>query len=262
MSNEAPVYTMTTRKDGRTTRMMICTAVILFLASFSNKATAQDDPEYRMEIGGGLALAAYEGDFNGSILKGWQPRLAINAKYRLNPRMAWGMEISTGMLKGSSKDVKTWYPVLAEHPVDFSTSVTDFTARYEYNFWPFGTGREYLGAKPLTPFFAIGAGLTFTGKPSLKGAAIDNGWETSPEAVVAFQMPIGFGVKYKLKDRLNLTAEWIMHFTGSDKLDGAKDPYGIESSGLFKNTDSYSTLQVSLTYDFWARCKTCHNDRE
>ena len=75
-------------------------------------------------------------------------------------------------------------------------------------------------------------------------------------------MPIGIGVKYKLADRLNLTAEWVMHFTGTDKLDGLHDPYGIRSQGLFKNTDGYSTLQLSLTYEFWERCRTCHNDRE
>ena len=75
-------------------------------------------------------------------------------------------------------------------------------------------------------------------------------------------MPVGLGIKYKLKDRLNLTAEWTMHFTGTDKLDGISDPYGIQSSGLFKNTDCYSALRLSLTYDLWAKCKNCNNDRD
>ncbi len=203
---------------------------------------AQDDPEYRMEIGGGLGLMAYQGDFNGNLMKGMQPMAAIVAKYKMNPRMAWSAQIATGKVKGSSKDVKTWYPEIHDQPIDFSTSLTDFSLRFEYNFWPFGTGKEYLGARRLTPFMAMGAGLAF----------FDH---------VAFQVPIGLGVKYKLKDRLNLTAEWMMHFSGSDKLDGIKDPYDIKSSGLFKNTDCYTTLQVALTYDIWAKCKTCNNDR-
>ena len=73
---------------------------------------------------------------------------------------------------------------------------------------------------------------------------------------------MGAGVKYKIGDRLNLAAEWRVHFTLSDKLDGMTDPYGIKSSGIFKNTDCFSILQVALTYDFWAKCKTCHNDRD
>ena len=74
-------------------------------------------------------------------------------------------------------------------------------------------------------------------------------------------LPIGAGVKYKIGNRLNLTAEWAMRFTLSDKLDGSKDPLGIKSSGLFKNTDGYSVLQIALTYDLWEKCKTCNNDR-
>ena len=78
---------------------------------------------------------------------------------------------------------------------------------------------------------------------------------------MGLNMPIGGGVKYKLADRVNLAAEWTMHFSTNDRLDGVKDPYTIKSSGFFKNTDCYSHLRVSLTYDLWAKCKTCHNDK-
>ena len=208
---------------------------------------AQDEPEYRMEIGGGAGLVAYEGDFNGNLLKGMQPMGALIAKYRMNPRMAWAANLGIGKLKGSSTNVTTWYPELRDNPIEFAATITYLDLRYEYNFWAFGTGQEYHGARPFTPFITLGAGLAFA-KPA--------------ESVTAFQVPIGLGVKYKLRNRLNLTAEWVMHFSGSDRLDGIKDPYGIESSGLFKNTDCYSTLQLTLTYDIWAKCKTCNNDRD
>ena len=205
---------------------------------------AQDDPEYRMEIGGALGLAAYQGDLGGGLLKGMQPMAAASAKYKMNPRMAWNAQLSTGRLKGSSRNVDTWYPELHDSVASFSNQLTSFTVRYEYNFWPYGTGKEYLGARHLTPFMAMGTGLAFTKK------------------TVAGELLFGIGVKYKLTDRMNLAAEWMMHFTGSDKLDNTVDPYGIKSSGLFKNTDSYSTLLVSLTYDIWAKCKTCNNDKD
>ena len=239
-------------------RQLLALLCLLFATMGSR---AQDEPEYRLEVGGGLALAAYEGDFNGSLLRGMQPMAAAVVKYKMNPRMAWAATLGVGRLKGSSKNADTWYPQLNDYPVEFSTPFTSFDVRYEYNFWAFGTGQEYHGARPLTPFFALGAGLTFTGKPKLTYAtaqAVDP--LPTTESTVAFQMPFGLGIKYKLKPRLNLTAEWMMHFTGSDRLDGMEDPYGIKSSGLFKNTDCYSTLQVSLTYDLWAKCKTCMND--
>ncbi|MBQ9356273.1 MAG: outer membrane beta-barrel protein [Prevotella sp.] len=227
-------------------------------------SSAQDDTEYRMEIGGGLGLQTYQGDFSGSIISGMQPMAAIVAKYKSNPRMAWSAQLGFGQLKGSSKDVKTWFPALNANPVDFKTSLTSFSLRYEYNFWPFGTGQEYLGAKPLTPFMAAGIGLAFA-SPKLSGTmpAAENGTPIeAPSSVAAGTLNFAFGVKYKVAPRLNLTAEWAMSFTGTDKIDGIKDPYGIASSGMFKNNDSFSTLQLSLTYDIWAKCKTCHNDFE
>lgn len=34
---------------------------------------AQDDPQYRMEIGAGVGVMTYEGDFNGNVLGDMQP---------------------------------------------------------------------------------------------------------------------------------------------------------------------------------------------
>ena len=53
-----------------------------------------------------------------------------------------------------------------------------------------------------------------------------------------------------------------MHITGSDELDGTRDPYGIKSSGMFKNTDCYGVLGLTLTYDLWQKCPTCNNDKD
>lgn len=211
------------------------------------KASAQTEPEYRMEIGAGLALANYLGDFNGNLLRQPQPMASIVARYKLNPRMAWDFNLGYTRLKGDSDNADTWQPELPEGGLKFSSKLIDAQVRYEYNFWPFGTGKEYHGAQPLTPFIALGLGIA-----SASGDGTGTG----------LQMPIGAGVKYKLADRWNLTLDWIMHFTTLDKIDAAKDPEGIKSSGMFKNTDCYSTLQLSLTYDFWERCRVCHNDND
>ena len=208
---------------------------------------AQEEPEYRMEIGAGAGLAIYYGDFNGKLFRSLQPMGALHAKYKMNPRMAWAANLGATKLKGSSQNVTSGYPDLIENPIEFSSTLVYLDLRYEYNFWAFGTGREYHGARPLSPFITLGAGLAYA---------------KADKSVVALQLPIGLGIKYKLKDRLNLSLEWLVHFSGSDKLDGTVDPYGIKSAGLFKNTDGYGTLQVTLTYDFWEKCKTCNNDRD
>ena len=208
---------------------------------------AQDDPEYRMEIGAGVGLVNYLGDYNGSLFGSLQPMGTLTAKYRSNPRMAGALSISYGQLKGSLADAATWFPRQEELPPTFSHGLIDVSMRMEYNFWAYGTGREYRGARRFAPFITIGLGITHV---------------SATKNVLTGNLPLGLGVKYKMAERLNLTAEWVMHFTGSDKLDDVEDPHGIRSSGLFKNTDCYSALQVTLTYDIWAKCKTCNNDRD
>ena len=165
----------------------------------------------------------------------------------MNPRMALTLTVSAGKLSGSVSDAQTWYPSQQDMKTSFSNTLVDVGMRYEYNFWPYGTGREYRGARPLVPFVALGVGGTFVSGDNSK---------------ITANFPLGVGVKYKVSQRLNLTAEWMMHFSLSDDLDGIKDPYGIKSSGLFKNTDCYSALQLALTYDLWVKCRVCHNDRD
>ena len=229
----------------------------LFAFHISSLPTmAQTEPEYRMELGAGIGMVSYQGDFNASPLENQQPMFTLLAKYRFDPRRALSFNVSYGWLKGSAKDAKTYYPAEAVTgspdaavPLnyDFKHQVVDAGLRLEYNFWPYGTGFEYRGAKRLTPYVTIGLGMTVVKAQS---------------TVAALNVPAGVGVKYKVADRLNLAAEWAMHITGSDRLDGIADPYGIKSSGLFKNTDCYSHLRLTLTYDFWTKCRTCHNDRD
>ena len=227
-----------------------CVVVMLFTmlcSLFVSHAVAQTDPEYRLEIGGGIGMLSYEGDFNSNLFKNVQPMFSLLAKYKFNPRTAVAMNVSYGQIEGGTKDIKTHIPLEWEG-YSFNNKLWDVGFRIEHNFWPYGTGMEYRGAQRVTPYLLIGLGLTAC--------------KTDNKTEIAMNVPLGVGVKYKVADRVNMALEWAMHLTGSDGLDGAKDPYGIKSSGLFKNTDCYSQLRLSLTYDLWAKCKTCHNDRD
>lgn len=209
---------------------------------------AQGDVEYRMEIGAGVGLMAYQGDLNGKLFKNMQPAASVVLRRNIDVYRTVKFALGYGKIKGGMSGVKTYYPDLAPIPqYEFSRGIYDLNATYEYNFWPYGTGKEYRGAKRFTPFLFIGLGMIVA---------------SGEKTITTTNMPLGFGVKYKLGDRINVGAEWAMHFTANDNLDTADDPYGIVSSGLFKNTDCYSNLQLTLTYSFSAKCKTCHNADE
>ena len=224
-------------RKGLVTLLMLCATLT---------ASAQQDDEYLMEIGGGVGMVSYQGDFNGKITSGMQPAGAIVWRRLLNPCMGFRVTGMMGKLKGDATRVETYYPDETTRAYSFDRSFTDVSVTYEYNFWPYGTGRDYRGAKRLTPFVFGGIGATYVSGGEKK--------------VFTANVPIGLGIKYKLKERLNVGLEWSMHFSLSDELDGMADPYGIKSSGAFKNTDCYSGLMLTLTYSFKSKCRTCNND--
>lgn len=224
-------------RKGLVTLLMLCATLT---------ASAQQDDEYLMEIGGGMGMVSYQGDFNGKITSGMQPAGAIVWRRLLNPYMGFRVTGMMGKLKGDATRVETYYPDETTRAYSFDRSLTDVSVTYEYNFWPYGTGRDYRGAKRITPFVFGGIGATYVSGGEKK--------------VFTANVPIGLGIKYKLKERLNVGLEWSMHFSLSDELDGIADPYGIKSSGAFKNTDCYSGLMLTLTYSFKSKCRTCNND--
>ena len=211
------------------------------------RMSAQDDPQYRMEIGAGVGTVSYEGDFNGNVLKNMQPMFSALWRYNFDPYKDLRLSATYGKLKGSSKDVDTYYPDYATEEYSFNRNLLDVSLVFEYNFWPYGTGRDYRGAKRLTPYIYGGIGAT-----SASGGG--------SKSVFTANVPIGLGVKYKLNERMNLGLDWGIHFSLSDELDGVKDPYQVKSSGVFKNTDCYSMLQLTLTYSFKAKCRTCNKE--
>lgn len=226
--------------------MRRCLFFLMMLFCVAN-LRAQGDVEYRMEIGGGAGLINYTGDYNSSLVKNLQPMASAIFRRVFNPYCGLKMNLSYGKLKGSSEDEKTYYPEAHPEPYTFNNSLVDLGTVFEYNLLPYGTGRDYRGAKRVVPFVFAGIGVTYV---------------KADKNVFTANVPFGVGVKYKVRDRMNVGVEWAMHLSMSDELDGSKDPYHIKSTGLFKNTDCYGMLQVTLTYSFSAKCRTCHNDDE
>ena len=115
----------------------------------------------------------------------------------------------------------------------------------EFNFFPYGIGEKYRKLKRWTPYIAAGLGFTL--------------WSTDGKAHFGVNIPLGIGIKFKVNKRLNLGMEFLMKKVFSDKLDGdsLSDPYQIKSS-FAKNTDWYSTLTFTISYEFSKRCAVCN----
>ena len=209
-------------------------------------ACAGDDLEYKWDVGGSLGLCYYLGDANSTPLRGSSVMAAVNFRRNFNPRMALKTSLSFGRYSGKGFVPEEHGVASPLIEVDFKGNVVDLGTQFELNFWGYGMGPGYKKLSRITPYMLLGFGLTI-------GSTSDGG-------CFGVNFPVGGGIKYKVKPRLNLAFEWSVHFSTTDKLDGVKlsDPYYLKSSGI-KNKDAYSFFMLSLSYDISPKLRKCNN---
>ena len=239
-------------------RLRQAVAILLLMLAWS-RAGAQQEVEYKMEVGGALGTSFYLGDVNSTPFAQLCGMGTLLMRRNFNPRMAIKANLGVAHLRGSSDDL-----FLPDDPlkpsaaggtpvsVSFGRNVIDMGAQFEMNFWGYGYGGGYKDLKRITPYALAGMGFTLA-----PGGA---------ETAFGLCLPVGVGVKYKVRPRLNIGLEWSMRFTTSDALDVGDSeskrlihPYGIKSVGL-KNKDCYSFTMVYVSYDICPKYRRCNND--
>lgn len=224
-------------------KAVIAIIMTISLAMGALQGYAQE-AKYKFDIGGGIGMSGYLGDVNESNMYK-HPGISAEASFRYiaNTRLAIRGIFKAVSLSGNSNDFGIVFPEGKTY--EFSSWAYDLGARMEFNFFGYGIGETYKRLKRWSPYLSVGAGVTM---------ASGDG-----NSSFAMNLPMGFGVKYKLRQRLNLGVEFTMTKVFGDKVDGENinDLYQIKSS-VIKNTDWYSTLTFSITYEFGERCETCH----
>lgn len=221
------------------------TAVILLLVAcvtMSPRMSAQEET-YKFDLGVQLGMDGYLGDVNeGNIFS--KPGFAAGVSFRYLADARWAIRgvFNSYSLSGDSSKFDNVFP--GGENYSFKSTAYDLGARIEFNFFAYGIGETYKRLRRWSPYLAVGIGMTYS--------------TCDGQNAFAPNIPMAFGVKYKLKERWNLGVEFSMTKVFGDKVDGElSDLYQIKSSFL-KNTDWYSNLSVSITYEFGKRCVTCH----
>ncbi len=217
--------------------------IILAALTLCHQAAAQDETEYLMEVGPAAGVCFYMGDANLKLYNNTRPLGGVVARYKFNPRLALKANLTVAGISGSTAGIKgRTFP----EEITFSRTLYDLGVQVEGNFLAYGT-TTYNDCHRLVPYYLIGIGMTFASKPEKNDLAAN--------------FPIGIGVKYKLAKRLNVSLEWTMRFSTSDRLDvsshAGEDPFQIKS-GFMKNRDSYSYTMLTLTYDIFAKPCDCN----
>lgn len=220
--------------------------IVLAISFFSSRVLAQ---EYKYEIGGMVGTSSYMGDANKTTFFK-EPNLAFGAIFRYNRNFRWAYKgtLAIGGVSGDTQKSGNVFP--HGQNVSFKRTFYDLGGQIEFNFFSYSDRYAFLGTKRFTPYIFTGLGVTV--------ASGDN-------TFFGVNLPFGLGLKYKLKNRLNLGFEFSFRKLFGDDFDkpdkngfGLDDPYEIKSS-LLKNKDWYSLTMFSVTWDFGMRKDPCLN---
>ena len=222
-------------------RNLLKILLVLATASASFAARAQED--YRFDIGGGIGMTGYLGDASSNLYASPSWDAEILFRYIYNPRFNFKTNFYVGGLGGDTSKMDDILP--DGENFKFTTTFYELGEMVEFHFFNYGMGERYRKLKRWTPYITAGLGVT--------------AWKADGKFGAAATIPLGIGFKYKPALRWNLGLEFLMKKTFTDRLDGEhlKDPYGIKI-GFMKNTDWYSTLTITISYEFSKRCAVCN----
>ena len=203
---------------------------------------AQETP-YKFDFGAGLGMSGYAGDASSSVFS--HPGFTGEAAVRYLPNSRWAVRgvLSVLTISGNTADMENVLP--GGQNYTFKSTVFDLGGRVEFNFFSYGVGETYKRMRRWTPYLTVGLGVSLA--------------SCGGETAIGPNLPMGAGLKFKLRERLNLGVEMTMTKVFNDKIDGPQltDLTTIKSS-FVKNNDWYMRFTVGLSYEFGKRCETCH----
>ena len=206
-------------------RRIFLLIVTICVTVYSAKSQDTFYGEVGITGGGGFVL----GDTNDFLFKYTQPVGGAYLKYKINGRWETRLQLDGGLL-GYSEGQKTPYIGLQ--------------ALGEFNFFNYGVKRWEAHYSWFTPSLVAGLGLFSC---------------LNDEPKFTATIPLGLGVKFKLSNRINLGAYWMVSKVISDKVDNNPNPN--EEYGRWNNQDWYSTAQIALSVNFYKICAPCRSGK-
>ena len=263
------------------------TFVLVFITIFFNPAFSQKYGEVGLFVGS----TSFMGDVHSTLSENSHASVGVNYRQNFNSRWAWNFIVRQGKLTGD--DVNSNNPFEVQRNLNFQTNIWEFGTMLEFNFLefkPHSPASFFQVADVFTPYLFVGISLVqFNPKSYLSG----NLYELQPLATegvsyskVAIALPIGFGFKFRLSDRVLLGIAGEFRITASDYLDDVSTRYPEDPNSLSKtardlsnralqsqgsggsswgaqrgneyNKDWFSYLGFTLSYNLKKNPSSCH----
>jgi|SRR5690242_6294201 hypothetical protein len=275
-------------------KLFLC--LIIFLGFITDGAAQMNEYIQEGEFGITAGVAHYFGDLNhrGRINR---PKIAIGGFVRKQFGNYSSVRLSGHFAKLGYSDIYSSNEYDLRRNLSFNTNIFEIALQGDFNFFKFNpTDPNYS----FTPYATIGVGIfNYNPYAYYKNQKVylrplhtegQTFYENRKEyGSMALCFPIGFGIKYAINDRMNISFEISHRFTTTDYLDdvsktyvgadkfpstgGEKSlagilqdrsfevgtPIGIEGRqrGFSKQKDQYTIAEVGISFNITSyRCPT------
>jgi len=267
--------------------------IILFSISFYANAQLQETYSHRGEYGISVGLDHYFGDLDANNSLG-HPKFSAGVFYQWQLNNYIGIKLNGNYSflgysdsYNSAKD----YPYHYKQNLSFNTDVWELSVAGNFNFFKFF---PELPEYRFTPYLSAGVGVinfnpyTYLGGNKYYLRPLETEGESKPYSPYTWVVPVGFGFKYNVSDKINLFTEFIYRFTGTGYLDDVNGTYApttdfapnsaayklqnrsyVYGSNLFPEgkergngkNDSYATFQIGISFNLAEgyNCRSSHS---
>lgn len=277
-------------------RRTLTAMLVLFFACSTNSTFAQFENVQQGEFGVTIGAAHYFGDLNTRAAIN-RPKPAVGVFFKKQFGNYTGMRVSAHFLQLGYSDVYSKNEYQQRRNLSFNTNIFELAVQGDFNFF------KYDPTNPdhnFTPYITFGVGVfSYDPYAYLDGEKVflrplNTEGETfykdrQAYSTMAICIPLGFGVKYSISEKVNLSFTITHRFTTTDYIDDVSttyigadkfpsptgqqtlaglmqdrsyetgDPIGIEGRqrGFSKQKDQYATAEIGISFNLSSyRCPT------
>lgn len=244
-------YNIADRIENFHTTMKQLVLFVLVLAGFCLKSNAQSSYVQEGEFGLTIGAAHYFGDLNNRAAFN-RPKLAAGVYFRKQFGNYTAVRLAAHFAQLGYSDRYSKNDFQQTRNLSFNTNIFELALQGDFNFFRFNPVEE---DHAFTPYATFGVGI-FSYDPyafyngekyylrplNTEGQGFYQGRRSY--GTLAISVPIGFGVKYAVTDKINVSFEIAHRFTTTDYLDDVSSTYiGADKFNGQSNAEIATLLQ-------------------
>lgn len=225
--------------------------------AFCIKARAQNETVLVGEYGVTFGAAHYFGDLNNRAAVN-RPKIALGGFFRKQFGNYTALRVAAHFAQLGYSDQYSQNEYQRRRNLSFNTNIFEFAVRGDFNFFKFiPTDVNHS----FTPYATLGVGVfSYDPYAYLNGQKyylrpLNTEGETFYQGrkaygTMAICIPIGFGIKYAINDKVNLSIEIAHRFTTTDYIDDVSTTYvGIDKFTSPNGTPSVAAVLQDRSFE-------------